>query len=213
MSDRESVPVIGLVGGVGSGKSSIARLLAKNESIVLIDGDRAGHHVLKRPDVIRQLQHRFGEGILDEHRQIRRGALAREVFGPGEAHHRAKADLELIVHPRIREILETEIDDARANPEVAAILLDAAVLFEAGWNDLCDAVVYIDTPRPSRLERVRAARGWDEAELDRREASQLPLETKRSRADHVIDNSGPPERAAAELEGFLKSLSFRRELS
>ncbi|MEX0716062.1 MAG: dephospho-CoA kinase [Planctomycetaceae bacterium] len=207
MPDLESVPVVGLVGGVGSGKSSIARLAAASDSISLIDGDRAGHFVLRHPEVVRQLRQRFGEEIIDEHQQVRRANLAREVFGPGEEHRRAKDDLERIVHPRIREILKGEIESARANPKTAAILLDAAVLFEAGWNDLCTAVVFIDTPRSQRLARVRESRGWEAAELDRREASQLSVETKRSQANHVIDNSGPPERAAGKLEKYLVSLS------
>lgn len=207
MVEREHVPVVGLVGGVGSGKSSIARLLADSEAIALIDGDRAGHFVLQQPDVIHELREQFGDEILDESQQIRRSALAGLVFGPGEENRRAKDQLERIVHPRIREVLIREIEAARSRTETRAILLDAAVLFEAGWNDLCQAVVYIDTPRPLRLERVRAGRGWNEAELDRREASQLPLQIKRRRANLVIDNSGVPERAAAELSRYLASLA------
>lgn len=134
------------------------------------------------------------------------------MFGSSSDELKARSDLEKIVHPRIRAGIVREIDavrrieKGRSQPEYEAVLLDAAVLFEAGWNDLCDAVVYIDVPEPVRLERVTRNRGWNAEELKKREASQLSLAEKRSRADFIVDNSGPITEAGARLQSFIHQL-------
>jgi len=110
------------------------------------------------------------------------------------------------VHPGIRKGIEREIARARSAGQVEVILLDAAVLFEAGWNDLCNAVFYVHVPDEVRLERVTRTRGWDEAELKKREASQWSLADKQSRADGVVDNSGSLEEAGAQLERLVRQL-------
>lgn len=99
-------------------------------------------------------------------------------------------------------MFEKRIAEAAA-AEKSAVLLDAAVLFEAGWNDLCHAIVFIDVPRIERLGRLRAGRGWDETEVERREASQLSLESKRNRSGIVIDNAHAIDEAGRQLEQIL----------
>jgi dephospho-CoA kinase len=89
-------------------------------------------------------------------------------------------------------------------------LLDAAVLFEAGWNDLCHAIVFIEVPRAQRLGRLHAGRGWDEAEVERREASQVSLETKRNRSQFVIDNARSIDEAGRELEQRLLQINAQK---
>jgi dephospho-CoA kinase len=86
------------------------------------------------------------------------------------------------------------------------VLLDAAVLFEAGWNDLCHTIVFVDVPRSERLGRLGAGRGWDDSEVDRREASQVSLETKRSRSQFVIDNARSIDEGGRQLEHLLKRI-------
>ena len=80
-----------------------------------------------------------------------------------------------------------------------------ATALEAGWSDVGDPIVFVDVPRPLRLERLQAARGWDDAELAARERNQLPLEEKRRRADAVIDNRGPPEAMADQVTRWLRT--------
>jgi dephospho-CoA kinase len=88
-------------------------------------------------------------------------------------------------------------------------VLDAAVLLEAGWNDLCDVVVFIDTPQADRIARVQAGRGWSAAELAKREASQWPLPRKRAAADAVLDNSNDVDHAARQLEQVIQNFGVR----
>jgi dephospho-CoA kinase len=85
-------------------------------------------------------------------------------------------------------------------------VIDAPLLFEVGLDDLCDAIIFVDTPRDLRLQRLRASRGWDEAELARREESQLPLDAKRSRADYVVRNDGDLSDLSAQVHTILGTI-------
>lgn len=200
---RDSIPVIGLIGGVGSGKSALAHWVSQHLSIVIVDGDIAGHRALERPDVKQLIQSRFGNEVFDTQHNIRRDRLAKLVFGHAEQHRRAKRSLETIVHPVIRGELQEQVAIARDSGEVDVILLDAAVLLEAGWKDICKAIVFVETPIAQRQSRV-AGRGWTPADLKRREESQLSLEEKRTAADFVIDNSGSLESAGRQFLEILK---------
>jgi len=188
---------VGLVGGIGSGKSTIARRTAQRFGFALIDGDAAGHAALLDENVKGQLTHRFGETILAPDGSIDRRALAARVFGASEDHASAKAALERIVHPLIEDVFRDRIAAARRDGAAAA-LLDAAVLFEAGWQEFCDVVVFVEAPSEVRRSRI-ADRGWSEAEWRRREDSQLSLDEKRRRANLVISNAASLDEAVDAL--------------
>lgn len=191
-----------MIGGVGSGKSALARWVSQHLNTVIIDGDVAGHRALEQPRVREQIRRRFGNQVFDSQENIRRDRLAEMVFGQDEEHRQARHDLEQIVHPVIRGDLQQQVAAARSNPAVDVVLLDAAVLLEAGWNGICDAVVFVDTPIEQRQSRV-ASRGWTPADLKRREDSQLSLAEKRGAADFVIDNSGSLSGAGRQLLEIL----------
>jgi dephospho-CoA kinase len=210
VSDHTHIPVFGIVGGIGSGKSSVALWVAtRNPDVVLINGDEVGHEVLTLDTVNDAVRRRFGNDVFDAAGQIDRRSLGQQVFGPNDDQKLARHDLEQIVHPRIRETFEKRIAEA-ALAGKRAVLLDAAVLFEAGWNDLCHAIVFIEVPRAQRLGRLHAGRGWDEAEVERREASQVSLETKRNRSQFVIDNARSIDEAGRELEQRLLQINAQK---
>jgi dephospho-CoA kinase len=176
---------LGLVGGIASGKSQVAEYL-RDLGAVVLDADRAGHEVLRQPEVIAALKSRWGEKILDASGQVSRRAVAKIVFGAGN--EAEKRFLEQLTHPRIQMRMQQEIARAQAlTPPPPALVLDAALLFEAGWERLCDKILFVDTPRDLRLERA-VARGWSAEQFAAREAAQLPPEEKRARADIVIRN-------------------------
>lgn len=206
---RKIIPVLGVIGGIGSGKSSVARRLQSLRPIAVIDADQCGHQVLNLPNVQERILKRFGPTVFETdsqaNPQISR-ALGRVVFGSDVAAQTARRDLEAIVHPEIRSLLERTIRELRRQANVEAIVLDAAVLLEAGWNDLCDVVVFIDTPQADRIARVQAERGWSAAELAKREASQWPLPRKRAAADAVLDNANDVDHAARQLEQVIANL-------
>jgi dephospho-CoA kinase len=202
------LPVIGLIGGIGSGKSAVARGLMARRKLVLIDADAVGHQVLKLEAVKKLIKSRFGGGVFDPQGEVDRSKLAKRVFGQDEAAQMARRALNEIVHPRIGEAIHDQIETARETARrepgaVQGVLLDAAILLETGWKDMCDAIVFVDAAPHVREKRVRETRGWTISEWKKREDSQLNLETKRKAADVIINNSGSLDVAVDELEQFL----------
>jgi dephospho-CoA kinase len=178
--------ILGLVGGVASGKSFVAECFRALGAAVL-DGDKAGHAVLTEPAIIEAIRNRWGDGVIDASGNVNRSAVAKIVFAPGNEVE--KRFLEELTHPRIHARLKRQMDQLQASPSPpAAVVIDAALLFEAGWDKLCDKVIFVDAPRDIRLERA-IARGWSAEHLAAREASQLPLDEKRNRSHIVIRNA------------------------
>lgn len=192
-----SKPVIGLVGGIGAGKSTAARLLAARGGLV-IDADALGHAALEEPDIRQSVLRQWGDraNLLRPDGRIDRKALGRVVFG-NSADRRA---LEATVFPYIRVRALSALAAAQADPAVRFVVLDAAVMLEAGWDGVCDKVVYVDAPRSHRLARVAARSGWTDAELTAREAAQWPAGRKMAAADAVVVNDAGPEELGRQLD-------------
>jgi dephospho-CoA kinase len=200
--------VIGILGGIASGKSQVTRMLAELGCGIL-DADRAGHEVLRQDEVKQEIRERWGNGVFDSQGEIDRQAVAQIVFAktkstetkpndtkrhliPDQQPTDATAErrfLEQLTHGRIAELLKRQSDEFAAAGQAKAIVLDAALLLEAGWDKLCDTLLFVNAPSETRLERA-LTRGWTEAEFDAREAAQESLQAKRQRADFEIDNSG-----------------------
>jgi dephospho-CoA kinase len=192
--------IIGLVGGVASGKSLAANMLVELGAVHL-DADRTGHAVLAEDADVRQsLLDRWGNAILDNDGHVDRRAIAKQVFAKSAAGTAGRKFLEDLLHPRIRQRLNAERDRA-IEVGKPAIVVDAPLLLEADWDSLCDVILMIDSPRELRLERA-AKRGWTAAEFDDREAAQWPPEEKRRHADFVVPNHGTAEDLRAAIADF-----------
>jgi dephospho-CoA kinase len=212
--------IIGLLGGVASGKSLVADQL-KALGAGILDGDRAGHEVLLQNEVKQAIYDRWGADVFESKgtapasdsleasklslatSQVNRAALARIVFAPTSAGRAELEQLERITHPRIKLILEQQLASLIAR-HVPVAVLDAPVMIKACWHKLCNVIMYVDAPRAARIERAKR-RGWDEAEFDRREAAQEPLDFKKSLAQVVIDNSGTPEQTQKQVLKWWES--------
>jgi dephospho-CoA kinase len=166
----------------------------------VISGDQLGHEALRQPEIRAEVVRRWGPQVLESEETISRRRLAAIVFGnPKEL--RA---LEALVFPWIERRIREEIAALRARAEVRLIVLDAAIMLEAGWNKVCDWLVYVNTPRAARLRRLEEQRGWGAKEVHAREKVQMSLTDKMSRADYVVDNSGTPEQVAQQADDLLK---------
>jgi len=196
-------PVLGLVGGIGSGKSEVAAALARRGGC-LVAGDPLGHAALRQPSVREQVVARWGQAVVDAEGEIDRSKLGALVFADPDE----RAALEAIVHPWISRRLREQLIAAKADPNCRFVVLDAAIMLEAGWRTACDVVVYVDAPRAVRLKRVAAQRGWSEPEVAKREQAQLPLALKAACADTALENSGGPEELERHVDALLSRLGI-----
>jgi dephospho-CoA kinase len=192
-------PVVGLIGGMGSGKSLVAAIFMSRGARV-ISGDQLGHEGLRQPDIRTRLVERWGQDVLNELGQIDRSRVAAIVFADS-AERRA---LEALVFPWIERRLKEEIAAAQADASVRLIIVDAAIMLEAGWNRVCDRLVFVDAAEDTRWRRLLQKRGWSATDVQAREKAQMPLADKRSRADYIVDNSGSPEELARLVDDLLR---------
>jgi dephospho-CoA kinase len=197
-----AAPVIGLTGGMGAGKSTVAALLAELGAAV-IDADRIGHEVY-RPgsEGFRRLVETFGPGVVDADGTIDRRALGALVF----ADRAALARLNAIVHPLIAAEIARRLAAVRETGFRGPIVIEAFGLLEAGWRPLMDHVWVVSTARANAIARVVASRGLAREEVERRLEAQMPDAERRRLADVVIENNGPLQALQAEVEKAWRTL-------
>lgn len=199
--------IIGLTGGIASGKSVVAAELAKLGAVVL-DADQAAHEVINLPEVQAELVERWGESILQTDGLIDRSQVAQRVFGADKMAEAELHFLESVLHPRIRQQFENRLQElAAAETQVAVI--DAPLLLEAGWESLCDDLVFVDSPRADRLARAKT-RNWSEAEFAKREACQMPIAEKCQRSTRILANSGTLASLRTQVQVFWASLEAQQ---
>ena len=191
-------PIIGLAGGIGSGKSTVAAMMAAMGGRV-IDADALARDALQRPAVRRQLVEWWGQDILDQRGNVDRRRVADRVFDDPDQRRR----LESFIHPLVAEERRRLVEQARYDPAVRFIVNDVPLLFEAGVDKECDHTVFIDASAQARLRRVEAGRGWGRGELERREKNQWPLDRKKNAADAIIDNDGDEAQCLGQVRSLL----------
>ncbi|MGE3854039.1 MAG: dephospho-CoA kinase [Planctomycetota bacterium] len=174
--------IIGLYGGVGSGKSTIAALFAELGAVVL-DADAEVRAVYAEPATIAAVRKAFGADAITDDGTPDRRFLADRIFSDAAARRR----LEAIIHPRVIARLREQTDAAQ-EAGAPAVILDVPLLATSPLRDALDAGVFVDAPLAVREARVAVSRGWDPAELERRDASQPSLEAKRALCQHVVTN-------------------------
>ncbi len=199
--------IVGIVGGIASGKSEVTRQL-ESLGAAVVYADRIGHEVLTETDVIAKLRQRFGGHIWDAATQrIERSRLAADVFGDGHEKNENRRYLEELLHPRIRSRLDRRIQELEKESHPPMVVIDAPLLIESGWVRDCDRVLFVDTPESARRDRAMA-RGWSQSEFQDREAAQIGLSEKLAAATDVLNNDGTLEALQAQVDAW-----WRRTLS
>jgi dephospho-CoA kinase len=177
--------VIGLTGGIGSGKSTVSQLLHELGAVVL-DADRIGHEAYKpNTETWLEVVSAFGRQILTSNGEIDRRRLAQIVFSDPES----LARLNQIVHPRMYEMMKTQIEEFRRQG-VKVVVLEAAILLEADWTPLVDEVWVTVTPEHEVVKRTVERTGLPEEQVIARIRSQLSSEERTKHANVIINNDG-----------------------
>ncbi|MGA2172060.1 MAG: dephospho-CoA kinase [Sedimentisphaerales bacterium] len=188
-------PVIGLLGGMCAGKSTVAAEFAKLGCAV-IDADEIVHQLLDEKEVRAKVVRLFGKEVLDDKGVISRTELANKVFSdPSKL-----AKLTGVLHPLVLARVEHLIADYKARPEVKAIVLDMPLLMEVEWEKRCDRIIFVDCKPPIRLERAKKTGFFDADMLKIRENLQISLDKKKRIADNIVDNN-------SDLSGLSKQIA------
>ncbi|MCY4453502.1 MAG: dephospho-CoA kinase [Immundisolibacterales bacterium] len=196
-------PVIGLTGGIAAGKSTVSERLAARGAHV-VDADRVGHRVLMRGgEAYARVVASFGAEILDETEEIVRPRLGRLVF----ADTARLAELNRLTHPPMAERMRREFAEVRSRPSPPPfIVLDAAVLFEAGWDALCDEVWTVSAHPARALERLVARNRLTPDAARARIEAQLANAEREARAHRVIRNDGTLDELAAAADSLAAAI-------
>jgi len=194
---------VGLTGGIGSGKSTVASLL-KERGATVIDADAIARQVVEPGQpALAALVAEFGDEILREDGTLNRGELARVAFHDPEA----TARLNGIMHPAIKAETARLID--LAGPD-AIVIHDMPLLVETGQHELVDRVVVVDVPEATQLERAVGLRGLTRDDVERRMAAQVSRQDRLAFADVVIDNSGSIDDTVRQVDALWEDLQSRR---
>jgi dephospho-CoA kinase len=208
--------IVGIVGKIGAGKSTVARAMADLGAEV-IDADRIAHDVLAEPEVVAAIAARYGAEVLDDAGRVRRPRLAERVFGPTPAHDAALAELEAIVHPRVRGRIDERLAAIAAAAPAGVrplVVLDVPLLMQAGWDRRCDRLVRVDCDEAERRRRVDL-RGWPELQRQARErAWERGYRPPPPEKTLVVDASGDPAYTRTQvgqaIEAVRRDGAFRR---
>jgi dephospho-CoA kinase len=177
-------PIIGILGGVGSGKSTVAAEFAKLGCAV-IDADKIAHELLDKPSVKKKVVSFFGYVVLNRGGKIDHRKLADIVFADGDK----LAALNKIIHPLVLKWAKELIKQAKRQNQVKAIVLDMPLLVEVGWAKRCDKLIFVECKQRIRAKRAKKMGILNENKLKIRENFQISLDKKESIADNIIDNN------------------------
>ena len=195
--------IVGLTGGIASGKSLVARVF-KDLGATVIDADRIVHELLEPDqDAWREIIEHFGQDVQRSDGTIDRRKLGAIVFGDREE----RSWLNACIHPRVFSVYTTQVTHLRMRAPDAFVLFDAALLIESGYHKNVDSLIVVYAEPEQQVERLMARDRFTREEALLRIASQMPLSEKRMLADHLIDNSGrreETEQQARELFAQLK---------
>jgi dephospho-CoA kinase len=198
------VKIIGLTGGIGSGKSTVAQFLEELGAVV-IDADKVGHEVLRSDAEVKQeVVAAFGKGVLIPGGSISRKKLGRMVFTNPES----LPKLNMIMHPRIAAVVKAQLEGYRKEG-ARVVVVEAPLLLEAGWASLVDEVWVTVASEATVLERLRGRAGFSEAEALKRIRSQMSAAERVGRASVVIDTDCSLDELKEMIGGLWRELTSR----
>jgi len=194
---KQRIKVIGITGGIASGKSTIAEML-ESLGADLIDADKICHELINTKEIALEVTKRWGSQLQDNHGRIRRDALAEIVF----SEEKEISALNSIIHPKAIKQIKSEIANFHSDVATKAIVLDAALLVESNLVDICDIVLFVDSDEDRCKERVQSSRKWPLDEIEKREKFQGLLQQKKEISDVIINNNNSKEDTLNQIKDF-----------
>lgn len=194
-------PIIGILGGIGSGKSTVAAEFVKLDC-GLIDADKITHELLEEKSVKEKIINLFGEDILDSSEKISHKKLADIVFDDSQK----LSMLNSIIHPLVLKKTEELIEKYNRQKQVKAVVLDMPLLLEVGWEEHCDRLIFVDCEEKIRAERAKKM-GFNKNQLKIREKFQISLDRKKSIADNVLVNNSDFSELSRQVADIFQLMS------
>ncbi len=193
--------VIGIAGGIASGKSLVSQTLAALGAKV-IDSDALAHAELADPEVVETFRRWWGERMCLPGGGVDRSAMADIVFEDSEQRER----MERFLYPRLERRRKQLMAAFDADPATRAIVINSPLLYEVGLDKICHVVIFVEADRATRFQRAKQTRGWSRHEFDRREKLQKPLDIKSQAADYRVVNNSTIDALCAQVKSLFESL-------
>ena len=193
--------LIGITGGVGAGKSEILSFIKKNYNCEIYLADQVAHKIKEKGEICYQpLVELLGEDVLDSDGEINKGKMASIIFADEEILKKVNE----IVHPGVKEYILTKMKEAKEKGVVDLFFIEAALLIEAGYQDMVDELWYIYAKKEVRVKRLQDNRGYSLEKIEQIMNSQLAEEVFFKTCDFVIDNSGEIEDSYKQIRNKLR---------
>ena len=193
--------VIGVIGGIGSGKSTVARAFS-DLGCRVIDADAIAHEILEQPVICSQLVARWGQDIFDSNRSINRAKIAELAFG-------SKEELDFLnglIHPYVLDRCEQLIRIYLKAPDITGIVLDMPLLVEVGWEKRCDFLIFVQCSEAKRWARIKKNGTFKPEELKKREKYQISLDNKKQIAHYIVHNNSDKSDIAEQVAQIFSSI-------
>lgn len=200
-------PVIGVVGGIGAGKSRVAQILVDLGSVWLC-ADKLGHEAYQAESVKSQIRSIWGFEVFTPQGEVDRRALGQRVFTNQSDLRR----LEMMIHPWIARRRDEIFASLASREDVKAFVADSPLLFEANLDAECGFILFVECRPEVRAQRLQSSRGWGRQEMLRRESYQLPLDFKRDRADYIVDNNSDVDSLIQQVQGIFAEMVGKQSL-
>ncbi len=197
--------VIGITGGIGSGKSLVLQLLHEEYHAWVLEADKAAHQLMEpgQPAYIR-IAEAFPKEILDETGRIQREKLSALVFSNPES----LTTLNQIVHPEVKRYIKNQIEEKRKEAQITFFVIEAALLIEDGYREICDELWYIHASREVRIERLMKSRGYSLEKCQSIMSQQSEDAFYTEHCDHIIENGASVDKTRKQLEELLKNVTL-----
>lgn len=201
-SSPQGLVLLGLTGGIGSGKSTASKSLCEVLDALHVDADRIVGELLQSPEVLSQIEVALGKAVTTGAGCVDRNLLSAVIFHDDEA----RQAVEEVLHPAVRRQVWQELVDREAEQPASFAILDVPLLRESGLDRICDSVLHVEVLAAERCRRACSRHGWTEAQWQSREDAQMPVDRKAALADAILKNDAGTANLMSQVQALAPTL-------